>query len=414
MLVPANVTTDLEIRPKPDASYGPHTRHMPQLDALRAFAVFAVMVHHFWPAATFNLPLGFVGVQLFFVLSGFLITGILWPAREAVQGGTWTAWTVFRRFYIRRFLRIFPLFYGTLALLCLLGVAEVRDSLPWHVSYLSNFYFAKLGWFPNHINHLWSLAVEEQFYLVWPFVIVLTPRRFLLATLIAIAAIGPAYRWMGGLLDVDWMWTFTPPFANVDSLALGGILAYAWATEGTASVSLRARMAWVGGWIGTPLVIGLSALSVLHVSLGMAHAVFEYTIWAMFFVWLIDGAGRGFRGVSGRVLELRPLLYLGQISYGLYVFHPLAIGLARWSFAQIGRPYPDQPALMFLLLVAGTIAIAACSWHVYERPLNNLKRRFDFRFSTAEFAETAEAMEHHHGSSLVSFSKSASSCARSR
>jgi len=91
------------------------------------------------------------------------------------------------------------------------------------------------------------------------------------------------------------MWTFTPPFANVDSLALGGILAYAWATEsegperaGTAlrlssgqagtARSLRARMAWVGGWIGTPLVIGLSALSVLHLSLGMAHAVFEYTI----------------------------------------------------------------------------------------------------------------------------------------
>ena len=147
--------------------------------------------------------------------------------------------------------------------------------------------------------------------------------------------------------------------------------------------SLRARMVWLGGWIGTPLVIGLSALSVLHMSLGMAHAVFEYTIWAMFFVWLIDGAGRGFSGVSGRVLELRPLLYLGQISYGLYVFHPLVIGLTRWTFAQAGRPYPKQPALMFLFLVAGTIAVAACSWHFFERPLNDLKRRFDFRFLTA-------------------------------
>ena len=226
-----------------------------------------------------------------------------------MQAGRWRAWTIFRRFYIRRFLRIFPLFYGTLAILCLLGISEVRDSLPWHISYLSNFYFAKLGWFPNHINHLWSLAVEEQFYLVWPFVIVLTPRRLLLPTLVAIAAVGPAYRWIGGLMDVDWMWTFTPPFANVDSLALGGILGYAWATESEGAggqgrqegrvearrgrqwepASLRARMAWVGGWIGTPLVIGLSALSVLHLSLGMAHAVFEYTIWAMFFVWLIDG-----------------------------------------------------------------------------------------------------------------------------
>jgi peptidoglycan/LPS O-acetylase OafA/YrhL len=358
---------------------------MPQLDALRTFAVFAVMVHHFWPEATFNLPLGFVGVQLFFVLSGFLITGILWPAREAVQVGHWSAAAVFRRFYIRRFLRIFPLFYGTLAILCVLGISEVRDSLPWHVSYLSNFYFARLGWFPNHINHLWSLAVEEQFYLVWPFVIVLTPRRYLLPALIAIAAIGPAYRWIGGLLEVDWMWTFTPPFANVDSLALGGILAYAWATEAEGAggpagrmrtLSLRAQLVWVGGWIGTPLVIGLSMLSVLHLSLGMAHAVFEYTIWAMFFVWLIDGAGRGFSGASGRVLELQPLLYLGQISYGLYVFHPLVIGLARWSFARVGQPYPQHPAIMFVVLVAATVAIAALSWHFFERPLNDLKRRF--------------------------------------
>jgi len=364
----------------------PHQRqHMPQLDSLRTFAVFAVMLHHFWPEATFNLPLGFVGVQLFFVLSGFLITGILWPAREAMQSGRWSARTVFKHFYIRRFLRIFPLFYGTLAVLFVLGIAEVHDGFAWHISYLSNIYFAKLGWFPNHISHLWSLAVEEQFYLVWPFVIVLTPRRFLLPVLIAIASIGPAYRWIGGLLEVDWMWTFTPAFANVDSLALGGLLAYAWATEdwagqagraGKAGRSLRALLVWVGGWIGTPLVIGLSALSVLHISLGMAYAVFGYTIWSIFFVWLIDGAGRGFRGATGRFLELKPLLYLGQISYGLYVFHLLMIGLAGWTFGQIGQPYPDHPAVMFVVLVTATIAVAACSWHLYEKPLNDLKRHF--------------------------------------
>jgi peptidoglycan/LPS O-acetylase OafA/YrhL len=364
---------------------------MPQLDSLRTFAVFAVMIHHFWPEATFNLPLGFVGVQLFFVLSGFLITGILWPARNAVQSGRWRARTIFQRFYVRRFLRIFPLFYATLAILCLAGVSEVRDSLPWHLTYLSNIYFARLGWFPNHIAHLWSLAVEEQFYLVWPFVIVLTPRRFLLPALVAIAAIGPAYRWIGGLLEVDWMWTFTPAFANVDSLALGGLLAYAWVEEGAAP--LRAAMVWFGGWIGTPLVIGLSALSVLHISLGMAHAVFEYTIWAFFFVWLIDGAARGFKGTTGKLLELKPLLYLGQISYGLYVFHLLVIGFARWSFARAGLPYPDHPPAMFVFLVAGTIAIAAFSWHFFERPLNHLKRHFDFQFVASEHATTSRVHE---------------------
>ena len=103
-----------------------------------------------------------------------------------MQSGRWPAPTVFGRFYARRVLRIFPLFYGTLAVLVVIGISEVRDSWIWHVSYLSNVHFAMLGWFPRHISHLWSLAVEEQFYLVWPFVIVLTPARLLLPALTAI------------------------------------------------------------------------------------------------------------------------------------------------------------------------------------------------------------------------------------
>lgn len=355
---------------------------MPQLDALRTFAVFAVMLHHFWPEATFGLPLGFIGVQLFFVLSGFLITGILWQAREHVQSGRWPAPIVFRWFYARRILRIFPLFYGTLALLYVLGVPEVRDSWVWHVSYLSNVHFAMLGWFPLHISHLWSLAVEEQFYLVWPFVIVLTPRRLLLPVLTAIAVMGPLYRWLGAWLEVGWMWTFTPLFANVDSLALGGILAYAWAADR----SLRSRMVWTGAWVGAPLVVGLLVLGTLHISLGIVHAALEYTMWAAFFVWLVDGAARGFTGRAGWLLQLRPLLYLGQISYGLYVLHPLVIGAARWTFRQLGEPYPHQPAVMFVILVAATVVLAACSWHLYEKPLNDLKHRFDFKLLPPEAA----------------------------
>ncbi len=225
--------------------------------------------------------------------------------------------------------------------------------------------------------HRVSLAVEEQFYLVWPFVIVLTPRRFLLPALVGIAAIGPAFRLGTWFFDIAWMWSFTLPFGNVDSLALGGILAYSWATDSGSATSLRARMVSVGGWAGIPCVIVLSAMTILNMSLPLVLMTFEYTIWAFFFVWVIDGAGRGYGGAAGWIFERRPIMYLGRISYGLYVFHPLVIGLARWSFAQAGRPYPDQPAIMFVILVCGTIAIAACSWHLYERPLNDLKRLFD-------------------------------------
>jgi peptidoglycan/LPS O-acetylase OafA/YrhL len=352
-------------------------RYMPQLDAVRTFAVFAVMIHHFWHEATFGIPLGFIGVQLFFVLSGFLITGILLPARESVQAGRLPAATTFRRFFIRRFLRIFPLFYVTLAVLWIVGVEEVRDNLPWHVTYLSNIHFARTGEYPLYIAHLWSLAVEEQFYLIWPFIIVLTPRRFLLATLVSVVAIGPAYRLIGSLLNVDWMWTFTPLTANVDSLALGGILAYGWATDSGSTTSLRARLSRTGAWVGIPLAAGLTVVTMKDMSLGILHTTFEHTAWALFFVWVIDGAARGFGGIAGRTLELRPLTYLGRISYGLYVFHPLVAGLAYWLFEQVGRPYQGHPGVLFGPLVIATIALAALSWHLYERPLNDLKRRFD-------------------------------------
>ena len=160
----------------------PTTGYMPQLDSLRTIAVFGVMLHHFWPEAEIRagLTFGFLGVQLFFVLSGFLITGILLRGREVAHRTQQSARKSFGLFYARRFLRIFPLFYATLAVAWWVGLPEVRDSVFWHLAYASNIYFVHIGDWHGSISHLWSLAVEEQFYLVWPFIILLTPRRFLL------------------------------------------------------------------------------------------------------------------------------------------------------------------------------------------------------------------------------------------
>ena len=137
---------------------------MPELDGLRAFAFAAVAVHH-WRPRHFDFPL-VSGVHLFFVLSGFLITGILLDARtrnetSASQGVLPTL----RAFYVRRFLRIFPLYYAALAIATWFDVAGLRQSWPWHASYLSNYQiFLKNDWI-GLVGHFWTLAVEEQFYL---------------------------------------------------------------------------------------------------------------------------------------------------------------------------------------------------------------------------------------------------------
>ena len=357
-------------------------RHLPQLDSLRALAVLGVMVHHFWPetAARLGLTTGFLGVQLFFVLSGFLITGILLRARDLVQTNRQSAATGIRQFYIRRLLRIFPMFYATLAIAWIVGLPEVRDSVLWHLAYATNIYFVRIQDFHGSVSHLWSLAVEEQFYLVWPFAIVVTPRRQLLPVLIAVTVLAPAFRLVGSLADLHWMVTFVLPFANCDALALGAILAYASAGH-TASRPFRSRFIGAAFWIGLPLVLVLWFLEWHHLSWSASRWFrrgFENTVWALFFVWLIDRAARGFGGPVGRILQLRPLTYLGQISYGLYVIHPFVARVVPWVYTRMGVAYPSTRLLEFSVLSAATILMAAGSWHFYERPLNDLKRYFPY------------------------------------
>lgn len=141
---------------------------MKQLDGLRALAVFAVLWTHYVPPALWPLGLnpGHFGVQLFFVLSGFLITGILLQERSATLSGPQTMVTALRQFYLRRFLRIFPLFYAVLLVAFLVNIPLVRESLPWHVFYLSNVYlslrttgraiFLTCGRLPLKSSSIWS------------------------------------------------------------------------------------------------------------------------------------------------------------------------------------------------------------------------------------------------------------------
>ena len=156
---------------------------MPQLDSLRAFAVGAVMLVHFnYPFLAF-VPLG-LGVPLFFVLSGFLITGILLrgqPTAECIGG-----------FYLRRGLRLFPLYFLVVAIIAVFS-QELRDAWPYYAFYGVNFWVAKnMQW--GVATHFWTLAVEEQFYLLWPLVVLFTPRRVLAYLCVSLIPISLAFR----------------------------------------------------------------------------------------------------------------------------------------------------------------------------------------------------------------------------
>ena len=354
---------------------------MPQLDALRAFAVGAVLVQHYAPLAQlpapFDLSWGFLGVRLFFVLSGFLITGILIRARDDAQAGGVPGFAVLRAFYARRALRIFPLYYLVIAVCLLLNVPPVRDEWPWLVTYTYNLHVAARGWFSDNIAHFWSLAVEQQFYLLWPVVILFAPRAHLLKAAIGMVALGIAYR----LLAIGFEHNSVAPYvftvASFDSLGAGCLLALLSGGR-SPSRALVSRLTVTALPAAACALILLQWLHDKSVAGPSMHVVLFDTGVALLFAWLVAAAARGFEGRAGRLLESAPLLYCGRIAYGIYVFHLLLLPALRVIVAPFGlAPGPAQ-AVQLLIGTLASIALAALSWHLLEQPINNLKNNFPY------------------------------------
>ena len=327
----------------------------PQLDGLRALAVTFVMAFHFVPGIDTYAPLGSIGVRLFFVLSGFLITRILLASRE------WQTPYALKIFYARRALRIFPLFYLVLALAALVNIGPVRQTLGWHVTYLTNLYLFDRGSWHGSISHLWSLAVEEQFYLVWPILVLTLPERRLPAIITAMLVAAPITRLMiGGPMNS------VLPTSCLDSLAAGALLALP---------ATRRPMMSAGFLAGVPLLVGALALRYAGFSGVPLEVVLDLGV-SLTSAWIIGRAARGLTGSVGALLSARPAVYLGTISYGVYLFHgfmPYVLG--RYVSGFVDMPWPVRA----LLLTASTIAIASLSWRVFEKPLLAFKPRLEKR-----------------------------------
>jgi peptidoglycan/LPS O-acetylase OafA/YrhL len=166
------------------------TKHkrLEQLDALRAIAVLMVICYHWVPQKFFfHLPLGELGVTLFFVLSGYLITGILLSASEKIGNRPRTA--VIRSFVARRALRILPIYYLFIGVSWFLSAGSFGASTKWHMFFLTNFEVYHGQAWPHAGGHLWTLSVEEQFYLIWPWLVLYVPRDYLMRVLGGILAI---------------------------------------------------------------------------------------------------------------------------------------------------------------------------------------------------------------------------------
>lgn len=350
----------------------PPITYMPQLDGLRALAVFGVWISHWGSLGGRWDLLGPLGVRLFFVLSGFLISGILLSVKRSVEAGTESVFFAARRFYWRRCLRIFPIYYLTL-LVALPVIGQIRPHALYDLTYTSNFFFAGHGRLDTTDAHLWTLSVEEQFYIVWPWVILCIRRQFLVPVITATLAIGPVSRGVLSLIFHRTLAAYVLPFGSLDAFALGGLLAlFGDARQNSARTLLRH---W-GLALGLPAAIGVSWLFPQNLESPWFMVIFPLAT-AGASVWVIGGAARGFGGIIGALLKSQPLVYLGKISYGLYLYH----GFVSWAMGRALEALHCEPRsvlLYFVLRAAFTILVAAASWHLIERPVSRLKRSFSY------------------------------------
>ncbi|WP_019986429.1 acyltransferase family protein [Rudanella lutea] len=354
---------------------------MPQLDALRTFAVALVIIYHWFPTGVgINwLPNGTIGVMVFFVISGFLITRILLANRASIQAGASTLGNTYRNFFIRRALRIFPLYYLVITAVWLLipEASDINERPLYFYLYGYNILLHQTGNWADLLSPFWTLGVEEQLYLVWPWVVLLLPSRRLVSVIAGMVLTGILFRAYGySQGDLDGV--LTP--ANLDSFGLGAL--WAWVTVQVPDQIPRFR-SMLNGAAG----IALALMGVLlflpddHILV----VLFERFVISILALYLVVGASFGFKGGAGRVLDNGALQYIGRISYGLYVFHMIVPGyivpfvlrvmnrLLRGHVPDLG--YWGHRAFSLAVL----IAVASVSWYAFEKPINSLKQYFSYK-----------------------------------
>ena len=361
------------------------------LDSFRLLAFVAVYLYHVGV-----MPSGYVGVVAFFVLSGFLLTPILVDMRRELSGRRF-----FINFYGRRSLRIFPLYYFYLALVAaaagfamLIGrvppvLQHATGQLVYALTYSYDFFHASSGYSHSPLlTHFWSLAVEEQFYLVWPLVVFCSPYSQLRRVLLVLIIAGPVIRLVeAGLLTSALhhqltqhvsLTVFVLPFSHIDAFAIGGYLALFGRTPSMRVVAGYSAVVVAVGMMTERLATGSTMALAFGYGSFMADSwksVWAYSALNLLFGWILLMMRD--RVFFPRVVENGALTYLGKISYGLYVYHFAVI----WLMSQTARAlFPGSPGIRRLLVIVGalglTIAISMISYAIVEVPFLRLKDRF--------------------------------------
>lgn len=342
-----------------------------ELDGIRAIAALMVIIFHFLGdfAATGQFAFlnkiavfGQTGVSLFFVLSGFLITRILMSTKDSPR--------YFANFYARRSLRIFPLYYLSLCIYCVLlpliyhTPIKALSLQKYHWLYLQNIAMT-FGWNFEGPGHFWSLAVEEHFYLFWPFLVYFLSNKRLIIAIVFLIILAFGLRVV--LLKNNYeVFYFT--FCRTDELAVGALLAIMEFKQ-----KLNEKNAKKFLYLAAAILIPTIGLwTVFTGAANQTIQLFKYILLSGTYFAVIGFVVSVKNGHPiKRMLETKPLLFSGKISYGLYVYHPMCIGLVGVFLKS------NNNVLNFILVILSTYLIATLSYYLFELKFLKLKRFFE-------------------------------------
>jgi peptidoglycan/LPS O-acetylase OafA/YrhL len=362
-------------------------KYLIQLDGLRTFAVGLVIFSHYATLSSINSLnafFGAAGVTLFFVLSGFLITSILISNKEHQETEGYSNGFILRQFYARRFVRIFPLYYLVIFVGIAINIPGARTNLTSLITYTANWMLPHQGDLKSY-SHMWSLGVEEQFYILFPVAFVFIDRKYILKMLIAMVVLAIISRAMiiitffadGNEKEVNWSAHRMTP-ACFDSFGFGSILAYLKFYYPIKTVKfLKKQRLWIFALLLTAGSLALWTVNSVADLATIVNALLNRTIISLASMYVIGIASFSlFSGNIKRFLENNVVVYFGKISYGIYVYHYIIMYLFD-SFS------PTSSATLNIALgriscILLTVALASVSWAIFEKPFNDLKRYFPY------------------------------------
>ncbi len=396
----ADVTTAPPLARAPDNAQAPRLPHIGALDGLRGLAIALVMFHHMTllePISPIDHVLKWMGgmawcgVDLFFVLSGFLITGILLDTRGGPH--------YFRQFYARRTLRIFPLYYAVLFLyLVILPHSRWAQYIPrgdvvlparYFWLYLSNIAMAMAGSFGISVLSItWSLAIEEQFYLVWPTVVRFVRGSALLWIAIAGVVIPPILRSVLVLHGANVIVPYVLTPCRLEPIAIGAILAMMMRSS---SWALCQRAARIVVWVAMAAIAVTFAVQGNPTIYGKPMQTIGYTFFALIFGALLALSVSARPGSAlYHVSNFKLLRFFGRYSYAAYLLQPMVVVFMRRSFIRPERfptiLHSHIPAqlLFYVIGFSASMGLAVLSWHVWEKHFLRLKALFPYGRVPAE------------------------------